>query len=70
MRPLGSVTRSQALQGTAVYIILILQPTPTKPPCYAVRYRVPQCTSKWARYIDKEIIVKPLLPYKSHRVFT
>ena len=28
---------------------------------YVVRYRVPLNTSKWARYIDKETIVKPLL---------
>ena len=28
---------------------------------YAVRYRVPLNTSKWAKYIDKEIIVKPFL---------
>ena len=28
--------------------------------CYTVRYRVPLSTSKWARYIDKETIVKPL----------
>ena len=27
-------------------------------------------TSKWAKYIDKEIIVKPLLLYKSRGVFT
>ena len=26
--------------------------------CYAVRYRVPLSTSNWARYIDKEIIIK------------
>ena len=26
-----------------------------------VRYRVPLSTNKWARYIDKEIIIKPLL---------
>ena len=28
---------------------------------YAVRYRVPLNTSNWARYINREIIVKPLL---------
>ena len=33
--------------------------------CYIVRYRVPLSTSKWARYIDKEIIVKPLLLIKA-----
>ena len=33
--------------------------------CYAVRYRVPLSTSKWARYIDKETIVKPLLLLKA-----
>ena len=37
---------------------------------YAVRYRVPLSTSKWAKYIDKETIVKPLSLYKSYRVFT
>ena len=29
--------------------------------CYAVRYRVPLNTSNWARYINREIIVKPFL---------
>ena len=38
--------------------------------CYTVRYRVPLNTSKWARYIDKETIIKPFLLYKSCRVFT
>ena len=31
-----------------------------RPSCYAVRYRVPLSTGKWARYIDRETIVKPL----------
>ena len=35
--------------------------------CYTVKYRVPQYTSKWARYINKKIIVKLLL-LKSRRV--
>ena len=38
--------------------------------CYAVKYKVPLSTGKWARYIDREIIVKPFLPYKSYGVFT
>ena len=29
--------------------------------CYAVRYKVPLNISKWAKYIDKKIIVKPFL---------
>ena len=37
--------------------------------CYIAKYKVPQSTSKWARYINKEIIVKPLSPYKSREVF-
>ena len=37
--------------------------------CYVVRYKVPLSTSKWARYIDKEIIVKPLLLCESRGVF-
>ena len=32
---------------------------------YAVRYRVPLSTNKWARYIDREIIVKPFYLYKA-----
>ena len=32
--------------------------------CYVVRYKVPLSTSKWARYIDKEIIVKTFFYYK------
>ena len=28
-----------------------------------MRYKVPLNTSNWARYIDREIIVKPFLPY-------
>ena len=31
--------------------------------CYAARYKVPLSTSNWAGYIDKEIIVKPFLPF-------
>ena len=27
--------------------------------CYIVRYRVPLSTSNWAKYIDREIIIKP-----------
>ena len=33
--------------------------------CYIVRYRVPSSTNNWAKYIDKEIIVKPLHLYKT-----
>ena len=36
--------------------------------CYVVRYKIPLSTSKWAKYINREIIVKPFLLYKSHRV--
>ena len=35
-----------------------------------MRYKVLLSTSKWARYIDREIIIKPLLLCKSYRVFT
>ena len=37
--------------------------------CYVARYRVPLSISKWAKYIDREIIVKPLSLYKSYKVF-
>ena len=33
--------------------------------CYTVRHKVPLNTIKWARYVDKEIIVKPLLLIKA-----
>ena len=33
--------------------------------CYIIRYRVPLSTSNWAKYIDKEITVKPLYPVKA-----
>ena len=33
--------------------------------CYAVRYRVPLSTSKQAKYIDRETIIKPLLLIKA-----
>ena len=33
--------------------------------CYVVRYRVPLSTSKQARYINRETIIKPLLLIKA-----
>ena len=40
------------------------------PNCYAARYRVPLSTGNWAKYVDRETIVKPLSLYKSRGVFT
>ena len=37
--------------------------------CYAVRYRVPPSTGKWAGYVDRETIVKPLSLCESRGVF-
>ena len=37
---------------------------------YIARYRVPPSTSNWAGYVDREIIVKLFLLYKSCGVFT